>query len=427
MNPQLRPAAIVAVPLFIFALSSKGQVPPEQRTVLRTSRPEVFVVDKAQKYWAYYTLDAMALKLNKVLLHCKVLDTNRIPGHYDHEGEVVLPAGIDGMRRFAAAAGYEILERAPGVLVAAEKNDEVCDRPLMMFAQRFKELNGHAAISVPQDRLEWKLIQTSWVRNIDLSSVHSGTSIGTYYWPTKEGGGREFYVLQQNSVMASPMGETGRFLRKVTATRVGGEVEVEDTWRDQRDRPSGMYVSGAIGDLELDFNGDGVVDVVAFSDLFDNGGPIPPLRVISGKNGQEIGRLDGFEFLITEDATGSKHIRSMDAEGFREYRAQTPDGIVLVHEERAKTSMLPSLIEQRSLGPKAARAAQPEERVLDDFILPLRPAGLGPQPFAKVRRLKALGQDITLQSGEKHGLDRDAKVYADYRPKPKETEEGQRR
>jgi hypothetical protein len=425
MFRRTRSAVFLFLPSALLASVGTAQVPREQMAVVRGSRPGYVVIDKTKPYWASYALYALALRANVLLLNCDHLNSTHVPGYRDTSGELVVPEGVTGIRQFAAAAGYDLVERAPDVFVSQLHEGSSCNEwPFIVFVEELTDLGPRLRSGVPRRQLEWKLLQTGGL-GIGYSRYGIFTN-GTYYWPSYEGSGREFYVLQESSEIDPRYPPLG-MLRKVKATEGEGGLSIQDLWiQDDPDmgaygEPTAKYIHGPIADLQLDFDGDGVVDVVTYSSLPGDTGGIWPLVILSGKTGDEIGELDGYEFVITRDASGLIHVRTQGEGGYREYAAGNGEIKLTQHSNRSLESMRPMLPGPGAAvqGVATAQGVVPVgEQLIDHFVLPLTPVHVWKEQFKDVRKLKELGKIVRATFGAK-SLPSSAHVYADYKPEQK--------
>lgn len=398
-----------------FVAPLRAQVPPGQAQVLQPAAAGQIAIDKSKPLWASHALDALAARANVVVIRSG-FNTARLPGRDDREGVLLVSEGTAGIREFVAVAGYQTVERAPGVLVVGEKDNEIWDQPLLIFAEELNGMGEGHRTSALREKLEWRLLQSADAGMRTLDPSLAPTCISTYYWPTAEGDGREFYVLQQNSADIDARYPTGRLLRKVRVTNSAGDLEIRDVWGESKGwTAASRRVNGPVADLELDFNGDGVIDVVVYSGAPSETSGRSPLHVLSGKTGDEIGTLEGYEFLVTQDATGRPKIRTLASDGYRDYRVGEEGRVEIIHREELQTrTPTMAMLPQRAALQAAGRGAS-EEKVIDNFVLPLTPSPLDPAVFSKVRKLKELGKEMM---GRRGMLDvgHDARVFADYKP-----------
>lgn len=274
-----------------------------------------------------------------------------------------------------------------------------------------------ARTSVPREKLEWKLLQTAYTGMRRLDPSLDTTCISTYYWPTAEGDGREFYVLQQNSANIDARYPTGRLLRKVRVANPSGDLEIRDVWGETKGwAAASRRVKGPVADLELDFDRDGVIDIVVYSGEPGETCGFAPLHVLSGRTGEEIGALEGYEFLVTEDAAGRPKVRTLGRDGYRDYRVGEEGRIELIRREELRTRIPTRALLGQDAASQAAGSSSTEEKVIDNFVLPLVPSPLNPAVFSKARKLEELGEKMTAPRG-KPDVGSDARVYADYKPK----------
>ncbi|MHB8797135.1 MAG: hypothetical protein ACYDBY_01605 [Thermoanaerobaculia bacterium] len=408
----------------LLAISSLALVAPlhaqtlrGQADVLQPAAAGQVAIDKSKPHWTSHVLDALAARANVVVIRSG-FNIARLPEIDDREGTLLVSEGTAGIREFVKLAGYETEERAPGVLLVGEKDNEIWDRPLVIFAEELAGMGSGARTSVPREKLEWKLLQTAYTGMRALDPSLNTTCISTYYWPTAEGNGREFYVLQQNSADIDARYPTGRLLRKVSVTNPSGDLEIRDEWGETKGwTAASRRIKGPVADLELDFDRDGVIDIVVYSGEPGETCGFAPLHVLSGRTGEEIGTLEGYEFLVTQDAAGRPKVRTLGRDGYRDYAINEEGRVELVRREELQTRVpTMALLGQGAASQAAAGRDAPEEKVIDNFVLPLAPSSLNLAVFSKVRKLKELGEKMTAPRG-RLDVGSEARVYADHRPK----------
>ncbi len=417
---------LLAIPSTFFLVAPLyAQVPLGQAEVLQPASAGQVAIDKSKPHWTSHALDALAVRANVVVIDSG-FNVARLPGRDDREGTLLVSEGTAGIREFVKLAGYETEERAPGILLVGEKDSEIWDRPLVIFAEELTGIGRGVRTSVPREELEWKLLQTAYTGMRRLDPSLDTTCISTYYWPTAEGNGREFYVLQQNSANVDARYPTGRLLRKVSVTNASGDLEIRDVWGETKGwTAASRRIKGPVADLELDFDGDGVIDVVVYSGIPAETCGFAPLHVLSGRTGEEIGTLEGYEFLVTQDAAGRPKVRTLGRDGYRDYAVREEGRLELVRREELQTRVpTMALLGQDAASPAAARRGAPEEKVIDNFVLPLAPSPLNLAVFSKVRKLKELGEKMTAPRG-RLDVGSEARVYADYKPKQQRVKRSQ--
>lgn len=401
---------------------ANAQLPPQSK-FLRAAEPGTIGIDRSQPGWVDWALDELALRANQLLVHRSVFQTDHVPGHYSSEGVLKVADGVEGIRQFAATAGYETIMLGPNVLLLREKDDDT-EAPLILFAEQLPLGEIRWDRSISRDKLEWALFMTAGpgLRMLDSYQRADPNYFGTHYWASKEGGGHEFYVVQEMESGRAKIYATQRSLRKVVAEERSGGIEIRDLWMDATGKsPVGQFLNAPVADVELDFDGDGVVDVLVYDGDRNRQSANPPLRILSGKTGKEIARLEGYEFLVTERPGGGKVVTSVDGSGYRVYEttAETPLKLTSRKESDPNDDRALERLENLTTARKRLASAQAlaSERVLEHFVMPGRPAALNPALFTGIRQLKELGK-MTIEQRE-IDAGRDARIYLNYWPEPK--------
>ena len=169
-----------------------------------------------------------------------------------------------------------------------------------------------------------------------------------------------------------------RYLRKVSVETVGGTLEVRDLWMDEGGKePQAHIIDGPVGELELDFDGDGIVDVVCFSGSPGYDGAVRPLHVLSGRTGREIGTIEGFEVAIIEGAGGQRQFITLDRDGYRTYGLTESGKLEMEHFERADADTAEPLLVQVQGTPQGRQRFSDSRRMRRRWttsLLRLRPA-----------------------------------------------------
>ncbi len=384
--------------------------------VVRDANPGFVNVNTSQRS----ALDELARVSRVTMLYWHFFDWR---GPVPRSAVVRVPEGVDGVNQLARAAGYTIRRLAPQVLLADSSGCSTGE-PVVITARLVPDMGGSVDASIPLENLEWELLRTAWdsVRNNVHPTLFGSPWIATYYWPTREGHGREFYVQQQSTSGLSVNGPPQRYLRKVSVEVNGGTLEVKDLWTDERGtEPQARIVSGPVSELDLDFDGDGVVDVVCFSGVRGEQFGNSPLIVLSGRTGDEIGRLNGYEFVITEDASAHKKITTLGREGYRHYEVDNEGQVTLRDSAPLDDEGARPLLQQAKAGKGTVSTLglKADDHVVADFVLPHRPANLISHALQELKVLTPIGERMSLPPGGVKQL-QGARVLLDYRPKPME-------
>jgi hypothetical protein len=415
-NMKLRVVVLVALLGLFTAQIMRSQVPPARHLIVREVEPGVVLVDRSSR-WA---LDELANRTNTIVLYWNFFSPEKL---VPRTGTMEVPGGPEGNREFAAAAGYALRELSPRV-IRAEPSSEVSDGPILVTAQLVRGMGSSPAPNIPAKDLEWELLRSASdsIRNNVHASIFGSAWIATYYWPTREGHGHEFYVQQQSSTGLTVNYPPQRYLRKVSVESVGGALELTDLWLDRYGKePQARFITGPVAELELDFDGDGVVDVVCFSGVSGEQFGGSPLIVLSGKTGDEIGRLNGYEFVIAEDVAGRKRISTLGRDGYRIYALDSEGELVLERSAPLDDEAARPLLEQAQAGKATVSTLglNAADRVIADFVLPHRPANLISHALQRLKVLTPIGERMSLPPGGVKQL-QGARVLLDYRPKPME-------
>ncbi len=419
-NIRLRIVVLVALLGFVTAQIMRSQVPPARHRIVREVEPGVVLVDKSQPGWQGSALDELARKADTVVLYWHFFN----PGQtMPRTGTVTLPAGMRGLEQFAAAAGYALRRLSPRV-VRAEPSADGNDEAILITTQLVPGMGGSLDANIPLGELEWEFLRSASdsIRNNVHASIFGSAWIATYYWPAREGHGHEFYLQQQSSTGLTVNYPPQRYLRKVSVESVGGALELTDLWLDRYGRePQARIITGPVAELELDFDGDGVVDVVCFSGVSGEQFGGSPLIVLSGKTGNEIGRLDGYEFVIAEDVAGRRKISTLGREGYRIYALDNEGELPLERSAPLDDEAARPLLEQAQAGKATVSTLglKAADRVIADFVLPHRPANLISHALQELKVLTPIGERMSLPPGGVEQL-QGARVLLDYRPKPME-------
>lgn len=412
---RLRIVVFVALLAFVTAQIMRGQVPPARHLIVRETEPGVVLVDRSSR-WA---LDELAGRTNTIVLYWNFFSLEKL---VPRTGTMEVPAGPEGIRKFAAAAGYALRELSPRVM-CAKPSSEVSDEPILITAQVIPGMGVSLDANISSEDLEWELLRSASdsVRNNVHASMFGSAWIATYYWPTREGNGHEFYVQQQSSTGLTVNYPPHRYLRKVAVASAGDELEITDLWLDRYGKePQARIVTGPVAELEVDFDGDGVIDVVCFSGVSGEQFGGSPLIVLSGKTGDEIGRLDGYEFVITEDVAGHKRISTLGREGYRTYALDNEGKLTLGRSAPLDNEGARPLLEQAQAGKATVSTLglKADDRVIADFVLPHRPANLISHALQELKVLKPIGERMSLPPGGVKAL-QSVRVLLNYEPDPK--------
>jgi hypothetical protein len=396
-----------------------GQVPPTQHLIVRQAEPGFVVLDKSQPGWSESALDELARETNLVVLYSHFFSPVRT---MPRAGTVKLPTGVPGLEQFAAAAGYTLRRLSPRVVLAEARGGD-SDEPILITATLSKVGEAAPDKSLPLVDLEWELLRTASdsVRNNVHASIFGSAWVATYYWPTREGHGREFYVQQQSSTGLTVNTPPQRYLRKVAVEEASGALEITDLWLDKHGKePQARIITGPVAEFELDFDGDGVADVLCFSGVSGEQFGGSPLIVLSGNTGDEIGRLDGYEFVITEDVVGHKKISTLGREGYRTYALDNERKLTLGRSAPLDDEGARPLLEQAQAGEATVSTLglKAADRVIADFVLPHRPANLISHALQELKVLKPIGERMSLPPGGMKTL-QGVRVLLNHEPEPK--------
>lgn len=415
-NPGLRLAALGILLSIVNGPAMHGQVRPAHSLIVRDGKPGFLLVDRSSQR----ALDELALREQTVVLYCHFFSPEKL---VPRVGAMEVPAGPAGVRQLAAAAGYTLRKLSPRV-VRAETTGCGDDEPVLITAQLVSVIGGSIDANMSLEGLEWELLCTASdsVRNNVHGNLFGFPWIATYYWPTRDGHGREFYVQQQSPAGVTVNYPPQRYLRKVSVETVGGTLDVRDLWMDEDGKePQAQIIDGPVAELELDFDGDGIVDVVCFSGSPGYDGAVGPLHVLSGKTGREIGKIEGFEIVIVEGAGGQRRFKTLDRDGYRTYDLTEDGKLGMEQFQRADADTAEPLLMQVQGTPQGRATVlglKANEKVVDDFLV-TAPTSSNPNAFRSLRVLKLVGERLRVPPGGAKSL-RDTHILLDYRPKSTE-------
>jgi hypothetical protein len=248
-------------------------------------------------------------------------------------------------------------------------------------------------------------------------------SVDLHYWPSQEGGGSEVYLLTTSTAKKYPQWLHERDLSKYAIEREDGAWSLRPLWQSGCDGP--------VGDVEIDFDGDNVVDIVCFSGLEGNSEGWLPLVVVSGATGKSLGKLEGEEFVVTQSADGVR-TRSMEIDVRANEPRATVSRVIVVrdqaiaveHSERTTVDRTFREPFQPLLAPgseaEAVRALGGRERLLDHFVA-LKYPGATSEYFAYrgIRSLRQIGAPL---GSDRSTWPEGTRILLDYTP-PRATAE----
>jgi hypothetical protein len=362
--------------------------------------------------WLGDASDALALRYGKILVRCVVIEqvgekeTRRLLAT-----PLRLPDSLNAMRQIAALSGCEIVELSPEVLLMRSTKGH-CEEPLLITAEPVREVGVPLDPSIDVHALEVKLFQTVGSRTAGAYGLFGVHRDGLLYWASREGGGRELYVLSQSTDDLSTQYPTQRSLQKVAVEGTGKDLGIRRIWA--------ASCGGAVARLELDLDKDGVTDVLCFSGRQGAFDGVMPLVAYSGAAGKRLGEIHGGEEWVITDLSSGYRIRTtgrLDDEAdhhtypiARAYTA-TAAGIALDQEIRGKSSdnWMPQILTAGATSLGAAPAGQ-AERVVAHFVI--YPGG---RPFPGVQRLERVGGEVPMRN-EKGAFPSGVHVLLDYRP-----------
>ncbi|NWF99477.1 MAG: hypothetical protein HXY19_00820, partial [Thermoanaerobaculaceae bacterium] len=235
--------------------------------LVRPSRPGFVEVSTAAGTPA--AIAEFARHLDRIILACGVVGS----GQQELLALVEVPDSVDGMRLFATTLGFEFSELTPGTDVLSKGRDACPPFPVLLTAEAVTAMGCQADPSIPLAQFERRLFQTG-IRHLSWS-LNDYYWEGMHYWPSREGGGREFYVTGHCSDNVTPKYPPTRGVQKVRVDFDGSQMNVTRTWA--------VMTEGPVAKLELDFDDDGVIDIVTLSGLPGEEEGTSPLVVLSGR------------------------------------------------------------------------------------------------------------------------------------------------
>lgn len=293
--------AICPALVLLFAVTSTAQDHGEKsRPLLVEKAPgEVAINSQMGSYWVRQAADLLAVRYGRILVRCGVIETLSESTERLLLGDPIrLPDSLDAVRRLAALSDSELVELSPEVVLLRSRQG-VCDEPLLMTSERVSEIGAPLDPAIDLHALDVKLFQSIGTRVLGSHVLFEPHWNGLVYWASREGQGRELYVLTPSTAYLSPQEPTSVSLSKVAIDGTGKDLTVRRLW--------GASCGGSVVALELDFDGDGVVDILAFSGDSGSFAGTTPLLVISGATGKRIGELGGdfaMELVITKTSSG---------------------------------------------------------------------------------------------------------------------------
>jgi hypothetical protein len=353
----------------------------------------VWRIERTGERWVNDAIELMGKTLNKIVLYRGVFSPPASSMERVQGDAIRVPEGADGIRALARMMGGGVIERAKGVyVVQRDPCGDCASEGIWILAQREAELNGGRYIAAPEGLLAWELSRSASVslRQALPGILQTDVVLTTLFWPSREGDGSEVYAVQQSSASLTNVERTGlRYLRKVRiASVLADRVGVVDIWPGAEPGETGVVLPGPLTDLALDWDGDGVVDIAALTDLPGSWAAGSPLTIISGRSGAKLGVVEGFGFVVSRRADGEPvQITALDSEATRTYEFR--DG-------RFGAVSVVSRVDVKG-SEKRTDSAQIEAELptLQRFLMPLTPAGLKKSDYRSFRTLKTFGQDLT--------------------------------
>lgn len=383
------------------AASLKADGPPERRPPIVNNGPEGMVtVNRSGSSWLSPALDELAQRQGKIVVRCGF---ERVVDHWSEVRDTrplqVAPT-VEGMRTLLQLSESELSVLSDTVVLVQAIGDD-CDRsPLLITATEVRGMGPGLALGVSTRELALRLLQTSQHRQVGPPGLFGPVWIASYFWASREGSGREIYIIEQSSRDLSALSPPSRTLRKAVVGENGGSLSVRDLW--QRDTGDLLPVGceGPVAQLEQDFNGDGVVDIVCFSAMTGRGEPRSPLVVFSGATGRRMGELGGYEFVLSAGKDGRTQVATLGRDGYRTYSVRDACLVVdrLVEQDAEKMGRI-----ERPLGPAGKNAGSgsgadtvmlPEGRLLAHFVLSYAPGDLPESPFRGIPVLSFVAQSL---------------------------------
>mgnify|MGYP001434211634 CR=1 FL=1 len=385
MRYQLSASAL----LLLLALTSAGaEKVAEEANVNSTmvlSEGASWRVEGAGLESKAFLADTLAYREGLILLHVDHALSSAGWRPKSTDGSIRLSRGMAGIQESVASDRVTARELTKGIVLADSRHLPWSGRVSIRTGR--ESGMGRGEVRESNEKLGVGLLGSAspFIRELEGHSPY--VTIVTLYWPSVERAD-ELIVLQQTTASLGPKYGFPRLLRRVRVSNgTTPAIRVEDLWKGSLLSPwGGRVVDGPIADIERDFDGDGVIDLVVVKSVDGGTEGVGPLEVISGANGQSLGKLDGYEFELGRDASGRALVTVLGGGRSGSYILQKGEGFV---------SRGPA----EAVSPEAKASEGGRQAEEDRFLVPFPPGSAAPRK--NVRRLREIGNPIDSASLEK--------------------------
>jgi hypothetical protein len=246
--------------------------------------------------------EALAKRFGEIVLLDEHNGRGRVPAP---EGKMVeLPDGVDAFALMGGMRGDRAWQAAPGVWMIGPADEPPLQHPVVLGALRVTTLGDSGEYFLAPADLEHLLFVYESPIWLIFPPAITRYELFLYHWPSREGGGREVYVLKWSTASLYPKVIPTRGLVKYTIKPSAKTVELVEKW--------GCVIRGPVSDFEFDFDEDGVIDVVAreYVESQPADGEYDRVVIISGATGERLGEMPAVEIVVTRGPVGVR-IRTM--------------------------------------------------------------------------------------------------------------------
>jgi hypothetical protein len=386
--------------------------------------------------WVQDATDQLALRYTKVVLRESFQEVPTARIKEVAARPMQLPDTVEAISTIAGLSKHRVVQLSPDFLWVASAKSDIQPHRLLVTAEHVAGLGIAVDPDLDTHTLELLLMQLAGDRWSEESSQFGAQWNSIYYWASQEGRGREFFVQGQRTSSLSPYHPPMRDIGKVRVEGSGTRLKAEIAWKTAEGKPLGSGSSGPVAALEIDFDLDNVIDIVAFA-----GGSRgttqyakSPLVVISGRTGEVMGTVgteDDYEYLVFEAADGRRHVVTQGRTGFGRYVVNDDAKVELEgREELGDEAMLQgrSALLRGARSPSTGKEAlqlAPREKVLAHFLAELRISRFDGPGFRGLATPPVVGLQLRMPPGGAKDLP-NAHVLLDYWPKPAAEQKPQR-